>query len=248
MKKIALVFSVLFLILTSCSSDDENNSNQNLILLKKSISTSSSGNVRTTDYIYEGNKIVSATTNTFKVNYFYTNDLISKIEFTYNQIVSNRVILTYDNSQKLIEKTATSDSQQVVKEIFQHNSDGTISSTATVTSQDFDPVTFSSKYFIGSNGEIAKHEVYQNNGTKITTYQYDSKNNLFKNVLNMKKLLNHDSNIFNCTSYQTSENGVVSSSTTSQFTYYSNDFPITNTTTNVNGSSSDNFTIQHFYE
>ena len=84
MKKIALVFSALILILTSCSSDDENNSNQNLILLKKSISTGLSGNVRTTDYVYDGNKIVSATTGTLRFNYFYTNDLITKIEVYYN--------------------------------------------------------------------------------------------------------------------------------------------------------------------
>lgn len=216
--------------------------------MKKSVSTSSTGNVRTTDYVYDGNKIVSATTNSLKINYFYTNDLISKIEFRYNQIVSNTLLLTYDNSQKLIEKTATSDSQQVVKEIFQYNTDGTISSTATVTSQDSDSIVENSKYFLGSSGEIVTREVYNSAGTQITTYSYDTKNNLFKNVLNMNKLLQFDSNVFNCTGYQASRNGVVSNSSTSQFTYNSNDFPVTNTSTTINGSTTSSFTIQHFYE
>jgi hypothetical protein len=247
MKYFALIILIIFT--SSCSKNEDNPSaNNNLILLKKSISTSSTGNPRTTDYVYDRNKIVSATTNTFKTNYFYTNDLITKIEFTYNQIVSNRLILTYDNSQKLIEKTATSDSQQIVKEVFQYNSDGTISSTATVTNQDGEPIIETSKYFLGNNGEIVKREFYQNNGTQITTYQCDNKNNLFKNVLNFKKLLQFDSGLYNCTGYQSSLNGVVSSSSSSQFTYNSNDFPITNTTTNVNGSSTNTFTIQHFYE
>lgn len=247
MKKNILLLTVTLLLFLACTNNDDNPSNDNLILLKKSVSTSSTGNVRTTDYVYDGNKIVSATTNPLKINYFYTNDLISKIEFRYNQIVSNTLLLNYDNSQRLIEKTATSDSQQVVKEIFQYNTDGTISSTATVTSQDSDPIVENSKYFLGSNGEITKREVYDTNGTQITNYSYDTKNSIFKNVLNMKKLLQFDSNVVNCTSYQTSRNGVVSNSTTSQFTYNNDNFPITNTTTNVNGSSTNTFTIQHFY-
>jgi outer membrane biogenesis lipoprotein LolB len=83
MKNFFLFIVIAFL--TSCSkNEDKPSENNNPVLLKKSISTSSTGIPRTTDYVYDGNKIVSATTNTFKVNYFYTNDLISKIEFTYN--------------------------------------------------------------------------------------------------------------------------------------------------------------------
>jgi hypothetical protein len=240
---------IVVAFITSCSKNDDNPSAENIpILLKKSVSTSSSGSVRTTDYVYNGNKIVSATTNTLKINYFYTNDLINKIEFTYNNIVSNRLLLTYDNSQKLIEKIATSDTQQIVKEVFQYNSDGSISSTATVTNQDGEPITETSKYFLGNNGEIVKREVYKNNGIQITNYQYDSKNNLFKNALNLNKLLQFDSGLYNCIGYQSSLNGVVSNSSSSQFAYNNSDFPSTNTTTTVNGSSTSNFTIQHFYE
>ena len=251
MKKIALVFSALILILTSCSSDDENNSNQNLILLKKSISTGLSGNVRTTDYVYDGNKIVSATTGALKFNYYYTNDLITKIEASYNQVVSDRILFLYDNSQKLIEKTSVNlaDPEFLIKEKYEYNFDGTIDlSVYRINTGVQDELIENIKYFIGNNQEIIKKENYRTTGIEITNYEYDNKNNIFKNVLNLKKLLRFDSNVFNCISYQTSVSGVVSSSTTSQFTYNSDGFPITNSSTVVNGSSTDAFTIQHFYE
>lgn len=250
MKKITLVFSALILILTSCSSDDENNSNQNLILLKKSISTGLSGNVRTTDYVYDGNKIVSATTGTLRFNYFYTNDLITKIEVYYNQILSNTIILTYNSSQKLIERVANSvDNQESIREVYSYNNDSTIGVLVYRNSLDFDnQLVETSKMFLGTNQEIVKKEIYRTDGTEIVNYEYDNKNNIFKNVLNLKKLLLFDSNDFNLVSIQDTFNGEILYSRNSQFIYNSDGFPITNSSTVVNGSSTDAFTIQHFYE
>ena len=250
MKKITIVFSALILILTSCSSDDENNSNENLILLKKSISTSSTGTVSTTDYLYDGNKIVSATTNSTKINYFYTNDLITKIEVSdLSQVVNNRFLFTYDNSQRLIQKLSLSFSDQNgVKEILEYNSDGSVSFNSYSGNLISQTELFQTgKYFFNNTNQMIKKEIYSGNGILTTTYDYDSKNNPFKNVLNMIYFIDFLSNKFNVVASETSMSGVVQSSGNTQYSYNSSNFPTTEITTSTSGSFQSSISVQYFY-
>lgn len=251
MKKIAIVFSALILILTSCSSDDESNSNQNLILLKKSISTSSSGAVNTINYAYEGNKIISATSNSSKINYFYTGNLITKIEVTnLDEVVTDRFLYVYDSLQRLIQKSSLSiTTNNGAREILQYNSDSSISFndySGDLISQT--ELFGTGKYFFNGNNKIKEEYTFANdNQTVIRTFEYDDKNSPFKNVLNMIYFLNFTSNNFNIVFSVTKINGEIQSTGISQYSYNSNNFPITESTTSTNGTFPTTVTTQYFY-
>lgn len=185
MKKILCLFGALSLLLTSCSSDDSSSST---VLLKKEISTDSDGDKVTTDYKYDGNKIVSATVqgSTTGIYFTYTGDLITKMEFKYEGVVEQVNKYEYDSNNKLINFIRVEPLEKMgSKEVYAYNSDGSISITAysgtdlaQTTADGTGKITF-------VNGEINKIALTYG---PTRTYTYDDKNNPFKNVLGYDKI------------------------------------------------------------
>ena len=98
MKKLIYLLSVTFLLLQSCSSGEDSSSGSSVILCKKM----GPGNF-TIDYVYNGNKIEKTMINDQILRkYYYTGNLISKVEdYIDNQV---RVIstFTYNNNQLIL--------------------------------------------------------------------------------------------------------------------------------------------------
>ncbi|KAF2510182.1 hypothetical protein EYY60_11775 [Flavobacterium zhairuonense] len=185
MKKILCLFGALTLLLTSCSSDDSGSS---VVLLKKEITTDSDGDKVTTDYKYDGNKIISATVQgtTTGIYFTYTGDLITKMEFKYEGVVEQVNKYEYDSNGKLISFIRVEPLEENgSKEVYTYNSDGSISITAysgtdlaQTTADGTGKITF-------VNGEIDKIALTYG---PTRSYTYDDKNNPYKNVLGYDKI------------------------------------------------------------
>ncbi|TDW44260.1 hypothetical protein EV144_1099 [Flavobacterium sp. 270] len=194
MKKILCLFGALTLLLTSCSSDDSSSSSD-LVLLKKTVITSPEGDKATINYKYDGNKIVSAIDDSgfFNLNYTYTGDLITKIDFKLPNGKSEQVnTFTYTADGKLSTfvrvEYEVEDGNSVLrgyKEVYTYNTDGTISVkgySGNDISQTIASGTGTVKFV---NGEVS--EITSTN-SPTHKYTYDTKNNPAKNILGMDKI------------------------------------------------------------
>lgn len=252
MKKLALTFSLLVVILSSCSSSDTDSTPLAGIFLKKSIDTDSDGTV-TTLYTYNGNKIVNAISdNGLKVVVTYTGNLITKMEYFSGTLLGQTDTYTYNTSSQLVTFLRIDNTNDLGdKTTYIHNSDGTISFISyfgDVTSQT--AVSNSGKIVI-ENSEIDNTEFYTPNSSSLyntVTYTFDTKNNLFANVIGFEKIYFNEGfteglchNVLSET--HTSE---TSSSYTSVFNYNSDNFPTSVVTTFTD--SGDIESSQFFYE
>ena len=125
MKKILYLFSIIFLILQSCSSDSSNNSNDFIGLKLVQVQFSSG---QTSTFSYSGNKL-------FKINnssgefqkYFYEGEFIRFIE-SYNSV--NVLISTtehiYNNNKLIRTKQYSPNGSFYGERNYSYNSDGTI--------------------------------------------------------------------------------------------------------------------------
>ena len=228
MKKLIYLLSVTFLLLQSCSSGEDSSSGSSVILCKKM----GPGNF-TIDYVYNGNKIEKTMINDQILRkYYYTGNLISKVEdYIDNQL---RVIstFTYNNNQLIshliIDYPDPADPFEPIyaqKTDFTHNSNNTIS------------------YEIYS-GTPTEQSKLQTNGT-ITNYTYDNKNSPFKNVLGVDKIIPYpftqcdfDSKKHNLISKNSSDG----SSWSLNYQYNNQDYPISSVYDNTSVSPR-----QYFY-
>ena len=199
-KQFAII--VLFLLTISCSSSDADApSNQTIddsILLKRMIQTTTGSvqNVVSTDFTYSGNKLVTITNdNDFIQRYFYTGDLITRMEWTVdNSGIPIVYVYSYNNNDQLVMMTKTDNLvNQSLRITYAYNSDNTIILNAySRTENSEEEFDSSSKYYMNDSNDIVRIEDYDQSGTlitKTTTFVYDSKNNPFKNVLGWGKLL-----------------------------------------------------------
>lgn len=177
MKKVFLFLSAISLVAVSCSSDDDSPTNPDpgSILVKREVYQQAGvdGFNFTTDYTYNGNKIVKEVSNDgYVANYFYTGDLITKVDWYLDGTLDEREIMTYDSNGKLIGysdhymENATPDEYT-----FVYNSDNTVTKTQVGTNFTT-TLTF-------ANGELS--QIVQSGGTTYT-YTYDAKNSPFKNI------------------------------------------------------------------
>jgi hypothetical protein len=202
---IALVALGLQLSLNSCSKDDspapEPTPTPALVLLKKAINTN--GNYNTTSTItYNGNKIVEINSTrtgqdsgTGKIVFTYTGDLITKVTEYNNGVLSDQTDYTYENNKLKSYVLIEGGGQYKSKGVYIYNPDGTVTresysidiATGVETNNDRDKVmTF-------ANGNLVKEveisNYYDSNGVLVSTskytetYEYDTKNSPFKNIL-----------------------------------------------------------------
>ncbi len=262
-KQFAII--VLVLLTISCSSSDSDTSSTSdtdNILLRKIISTSSSGtggsNTYTNTYAYNGKKLVNVTSDDFEFRVFYTGNLITSIKDYFLGTLQGTSIYQYDSSNRLISWTEYVDAPETRinrQREFQYNSDGTI----TVNGQIFDtgenelsPID-TEKYFLNSNQEVERVEVFYPNGTQVANYTYDSKNHMFKNVtgfkaINLVSVAGFNSNITSITysGYDAGYNDLFAQLRT--YTYNADAFPIAGTRSYPNDPSMSVMTDQYIYE
>lgn len=252
MKKLIFLFSVVVLILSSCSKSDNTQQNENPlidtsnILIKKIIETVSGVSVTST-FTYNGKKLVSiSNSNNTIANYTYTGDLITGLDFYSGATLSQKDTYTYNANNQITTYIRLNYGVNAGNKIvFTHNSDGTISFIeyfGDLTTQT--TLNESGKLFF-LNGEIIKVERYVGTTTTLsstTNYAYDDKNHPFKNILGYDKtsfLNGNPKGISHNFLSRTSS----SQSSTFNYTYDTNGFPINETKT-YSGNSS---TKQYFY-
>ena len=183
MKKLLYLFSASLLVLSSCSSDDDTTAT---VLLKKASYVSTGGSF-TTDFTYSGNKLVSWV-DSFgdKKTFTYTGDLITKIVDTDDKgNVDYTTEFTYTNGKLTSEISLETGDDYKYKTKYVHNTDGTISfeefrvAVATGKEEKYGDI---GKYTF-KNGNLVKKEKSYYGTNSSETYEYDAKNNPFKNVV-----------------------------------------------------------------
>lgn len=196
MKKLLSLLGATLLVLTSCSTDDTNSSNPAATILVKKTSNVDNGKTYTEDYTYSGNKIVSIVDNDGnKTAFTYTGDVITKIVDTDNKgVVDYTSDFAYTNGKLTSMITFEPGAQYKYKTKYVHNTDGTISfeefriSVATGVEQEYGSI---GKYTY-KDGNLSKKERSYYGSESITSYEYDTKNNPFKNVLGFNLLIDNE--------------------------------------------------------
>ena len=180
MKKIFLFLSAIsFVAISSCSNNDDGPATDNPatdILVKKAVyqQADPEGFNFTIDYIYNGNKLVKEQYNNGDVsNYFYTGNLITKIEYFVDGELYVKETFAYNTSGKLTEyrHRFLSDSYDEIS-TYMYNSNNTVTKTNTTILGDVSVITY-------TNGEISK-QVKMSGNTYL--YTYDTNNSPMKNI------------------------------------------------------------------
>ena len=255
MKKLLYLFSAIALTLTSCSSEDDSN-NSSGTLLTKIIETYDDGTVETTDFEYNGNKIVSVSSDLDlrdETIYTYTGDLITKEEYFFDDGIDSfeEVIdYEYDSNNRLIKSIRTDEYWDVETDNFTYNSNGTVSFTTTANS-----TTIASGIIFFNGNQPYKKEITENPGTAfevswVEESTFDLKVSPFANVTGFYKI------IIGTPSYTRGYPGIAGNSLdfsidnsleeSSTYTYNGNNMPATETYIDFNNSDN-NSTSQYFY-
>lgn len=255
MKKLLYLFSAVALTLTSCSSDDDSN-NSSGTLLTKIIETYDDGTVETTDFEYNGNKIVSVSSDLDlrdETIYTYTGDLITTEEYFFDDGIDSfeEVIdYEYDSNNRLIKSIRTDQYGDIETDNFTYNSNGTVSFTTTANS-----TTIASGIIYFNGNQPYKKEITENPGTAfevswVEESTFDLKVSPFANVTGFYKI------IIGTPSYTIGYPGIAGNSLdfsidnsleeSSTYTYNGNNMPATETYIDFNNSDN-NSTSQYFY-
>lgn len=189
-KRLFLIIVITFLF-NSCSNEDDQNENQNInsVLPKKiEIIVSSTNETTIIDYEYFENKIIKETrlsdNNNIKnvFTYYYTNNLITKVDESvrYTLNVSNNRDYTYNFYYNAQENLAQDN------RIYLNNTPPLTSTTYYTYSNN--TISYSNK-IATLTSDLKKIVSLSDNYYNINyTYNYDDKNNPFKNIVGYNKL------------------------------------------------------------
>lgn len=220
MKKIALVAGVLLFILSSCSSDSNEKDTPvtlSAVLVKKIIEFQDGVETNTTDFVYNGNKIVSEVVAkkdlsvvgnigflyNYKTEYTYTGNLITNIKRKMNYLTNNTVLLNtdyvYDNNENLILSVREQSlfpynhKLRVVYEKLNNNSIH-YKTYSSFSSDNIETLDRQGKLTFDTYGNIVKSELLGLNSDYVQngSYEYDSKLNARKNILGLNKIIFND--------------------------------------------------------
>jgi hypothetical protein len=255
MKKLLYLFSAVALTLTSCSSDDDSN-NSSGTLLTKIIETYDDDTVETTDFEYNGNKIVSVSSDLDlrdETIYTYTGDLITKEEYFFDDGIDSFeeiIDYEYDSNNRLIKSIRTDQYGDIETDNFTYNSNGTVSFTTTANS-----TTIASGIIYFNGNQPYKKEITENPGTTfevswVEESTFDLKVSPFANVTGFYKI------IIGTPSYTRGYPGIAGNSLDfsidntleerSTYTYNGNNMPASETYIDFDNGDN-NSTLQYFY-
>ncbi|WP_284651288.1 hypothetical protein [Flavobacterium terrisoli] len=248
MKKIIYLVCFATLFLSSCSSDSSQSTAAEDDVLVKEVWTDNDTNP--IHFNYDGKKFVSTNYDGEDRYYTYTGDLITKIQ-TYNNGnglgygLRVESLFTYDTSGRLTEHVFKSipDANNIdytITTTFVYNSNNTISVVKTIG---YPTLAFSyvpETRLIHLSGTTIISEdtsVYNTTGGfeygYTTSYNYDTKNNPFKNVIGYKEIYLAEDYVFCFDHLSYLHNIVASDEITVTYTYNSLNFPVTAATTSV---------------
>lgn len=187
---------IVFLFLTlfcSCTNDVDDT----IQLVEQIVEVAVDGTSKTTVINYNGNKISSIDNEAKRSDFFYTANLITKIE-EIDKANNKTVTLLYTYSNDNLVKI-TSSENYVVNYI--HNSDGSVSyEKLTKDANNNDVKVYHGILYFKNSNLIKDNLVFDNAGTNIISKQtidleYDLRNNAFNNVIGFSKLLNYNKSI-----------------------------------------------------
>ena len=196
-KKLFCCLSVVFLIFNSCANEEYNPSENTILpkILKTIYPTYSEGNYDT-NFIYDGNKIVSIKNKYDKREYEYEgNHIVRETVYSFykgEEIKSSETLFTYENDK--LKTAAKFANVQAAKYTYSYNNDGSI----TKETYDLDIDTGEEIKRTGKevitiiNGNIVKSEYNReddNDVVSILKYEYDTNKNAFKNIIGLNLLL-----------------------------------------------------------
>ncbi|WGD34355.1 hypothetical protein [Olleya sp. YS] len=230
-------------------------SNQNLILLKKTIWTYSDGSTVTTDYAYNGNRLISIADSEGETEtYTYENNLLTRIDTVINDPTGNPdaeyTLLEYDSQNRLINEILfIDDGVQSQRWAYTYNTDGTITETAyfTDTVTGVESLDYTGTVVI-SNGNY----ISWTDGNYSDQYTYDNSNGALKNVYAFDTLLllnglyiSNNNEIANNSTIGGVSNPDDSYSVT--YTYNNDDYPLTSNYDYESGTV-DDYSVEYFYD
>jgi hypothetical protein len=198
MKKSLYLLITFSLVFISCSSDDNTSDPASTTLVKKIVIKSPNDFVLTQLFTYDGNKIKSINGigghGDFTEKFTYTNNDITKSEgFDKNNKLIGAHLYTYENRKLATSTHLGFDGSIVEKYYYTYNNDNTISFRITAI-DDFTKMEKDwhvGKLFL-SNGNVVKEErkLAGEDDTYLstTTYEYDSKNSPYKNIVGFLSL------------------------------------------------------------
>ncbi|TDD78776.1 hypothetical protein [Flavobacterium caseinilyticum] len=188
-KNIFWVLLILIMALFSCSTDNDNC----VKLLRKVVETSEEGTSETTLYTYNGNEIVSIEGPQKRIDFTYSDGLITKTVTLNNK---NQLLETIEY-RYLESKLVEVESLGNYKINYIHNSDKTISyERFTIGSANQQVKEFHGTLYFENENLIKDNRILDNMAVGVTSnynvsFDYDSNHNPLHNILGYKKLLDH---------------------------------------------------------
>lgn len=229
--------SALALGLTSCNNDDDNSTP---ILVTQIIVTSQyngATTTSTTNFTYDGNKIVRQTTaNSDDYSTFtYTGDFITKVEHYQSGALYSEDFYTYDSEDRLAtyEQNLYDDPNNtyIAKCEYTYNANGTVAFS--YNHGYFPTPSYSYTGLIQLNAEGAVTQIGTSSGVTYS-YTYDDKNSPFKNILGIDKLFfegSYANPFLRNFLTEVTDNNNSTYTTSHTYTYNSDNFPIQSTET-----------------
>jgi hypothetical protein len=228
MKKLLCLFGASLLVLTSCSNDDSTPVDPATTILPKTITNIYGGKSLPTQITYDNKKIVSIVHSKGEKNvYTYTGDVITKeVEYDEKGILDSTTEYIYTNGKLSSKISLETGTDYKYKTKYTHNTDGTISyeefriAVATGVEQQYGDT---GKYTY-KDGNLVKKENSYYGSVGSSTYEYDTKNSPFKNVLGYSLLIDEQPSANNVVK-RTYISGSSTYISTRTYIYNSNGFP-----------------------
>ena len=215
MKRINLILSILILVLSSCSSDNGENVTPvtpSAILVKKIIQLDQNGKeISTTDFVYNGNKIVSEVITKrdlsvignigfiyqYKTEYTYTGNLITSIKVKNINANHDKLVLKtdflYNSSEELISSIREQyfDTFKGILRLVYNKLDATTVSCKMYSSDSRDNIEtqiWEGKFSFDTNKNLVRSESLDANFL-YGSFEYDKKSNPQKSILGLNKIM-----------------------------------------------------------
>ena len=215
MKKINLILGILILVLSSCSSDNGENVTPvtpSTTLVKKIIQLDQNGKeMSTTDFVYNGNKIVSEVTAKkdfsifgnigfmyqYKTEYTYSGSLITSIKVKNINANNDKLVLKtdylYNSSEELISSTREQyfDTFKGLLRLVYNKLDANTVSCKMYSSDSRDnkeTQIWEGKFSFDTNKNLVRSESLDANFL-YGSFEYDTKSNPKKDILGLNKII-----------------------------------------------------------
>lgn len=159
-------------------------------LLNKIVETDDDGVEITTEFNYNGYKIVNFVDSDGASGVFtYAGNIISKIDYYEGTTVSQTDLFTYNAQGQITSHTMQIPaSDYATREDFTYNSDGTVSYTSWFGNLEAQTSPDVPGKLFFSNGEVVKRETYIGSSLASSeTFTYDAKNNPMRNVIGLNQ-------------------------------------------------------------